>query len=462
MNKIFSTVILISTLTLILGCGASTTPNVEPETNYGPKPTWLVNHPVDQSYYVGVGSAAKNKFGSEAQKSAQDLALADMASQITVRITSDIVTTLIEKGEITEDEYLATARSEAIADLEGHELVDTWQDAGYHYAYYRLSKAKYAAIQARKRQVATSLSLDFLEKAKDANELNNFAESFNASIQAFIPLLPYLNEALKANIDGQSVILSNEVNSHLQKLLSDVTLTPNQKNISGKLGQPIKQKLTVTARSGDKQVMRGLPLAVSFVKGSGEFAESINTSSKGFAELQISSITAPLKLQVIEISVDISGLLSGDHSPILLAIVNSIPLASTRIIIDVSNPSIYLESSEMFNGQALKQLQIEPRLKNHFIKEGFHFVDNVKQADWQMTLNATATQGVEYSGMYTTFADVSLNVIDRNTGDEIYKNALSRVKGIDLSYENAANKAFNNATDKLITTVLPQILESIK
>ena len=79
-----------------------------------------------------------------------------------------------------------------------------------------------------------------------------------------------------------------------------------------------------------------------------------------------------------------------------------------------------------------------------------------------MTLNATASKGTEYSGMFTSFADVSLNVIDRNTGNEIYKNSLSRVKGIDLSYTNATNKAFNSAADKMIGTILPEILESIK
>ena len=121
-----------------------------------------------------------------------------------------------------------------------------------------------------------------------------------------------------------------------------------------------------------------------------------------------------------------------------------------------------MESTEIFSGRTLKQLQVEPRIKNHFIGEGFNFVDNPKDADWQMTLSATATRGTEYSGMYTAFADVSLNVIDRKSGTEIYKNSLSREKGIDLNYTNAANKAFNTAADKMIVTILPEILKSLK
>ena len=40
--------------------------------------------------------------------------------------------------------------------------------------------------------------------------------------------------------------------------------------------------------------------------------------------------------------------------------------------------------------------------------------------------------------------------------------SLSRVKGIVLTYENAVNKTFNDATETMIGTILPQLLESVK
>ncbi len=453
----------LTVLVLLSACATGPRPDANPDImQAGPKPSWLIQQPVDPSYYLGIGSASKNTFGSEALKSAQDLALADLASQITVTITSDIVTTLIENGALTEEEYLATARSEAVADLEGHELVDTWQDANYHYAFYHLSKARYAEIQARKRKVALALSTDFLSKAKAAKALNQFSDAFNATIQAFIPLLPYLNEALEVEFDGRTVILSNEVNIQLQSMLSGIDLSPNITNLAAKLGQPISASLTVFAKDSDGQPIKGLPLKAQFQKGEGELVESLKTGNQGIASLQVTNITAPLKLQILEVKVDFQQLIKVVDSPVLAGIILSIPATSTRIILDVNNPSIYLESSEAFNGKGLMQLQVEPRIKNHFILEGFHFVDNPQDADWQMTLNATATQGTEYSGMFTTFADVSLSVVDRKSGDEIFNNSLSRVKGIDLNYTNAANKAFNAAADKMIVTILPEIMKSLK
>lgn len=450
-------------MALLVSCGgtSNSTDRLDGHRS-GPKPSWLIEQPVDPNYYLGIGSAAKTQYGAEAQKSAQDLALADLASQITVTISSDIVTSLIEKGAITEEEYMATTRSKAVADLEGHELVDTWQDAHYHYAYFRLSKATYAAIQARKRQAAIALSSDYLSKAEIAAAQYQFANSFNALIQAFLPLLPYLNEALQADYEGRSVILSNEVNTQLQNLLENITLMPSSTNVEAKLGRPINSTLTVVAKTVEGNALRGLPLKVAFKKGSGELVDEIITNNQGVASLEISNITAPVKLQILEVSVDVDQLIAGINSPLLTVLVNNIPPSNTRIILEVINPYIYLESSELFDGRALPQLQVEPQLKNHFITEGFNFVDEPDQADWQMTLSASASKGTEYSGMFTTFANVSLSVIDRQSGAEIYKNSLSRVKGIDLSYDNAANKAFANAAEELNATIIPEILESIK
>jgi len=466
MKKLTSLFVLIL-LTIVWNCGPANRPSATPAdivaiASQTPKPAWLIQHPVDPSYYIGIGSAAKSQYGAAALKSAQDQALADLASQITVTITSDIVTTLIEQGELTRDEYLATARSQAVADLEGHEFVDSWQDANYQYAYYRLSKAKYAAIQAGKRQAAIALAIDQFQKAQAAQVLGNFSAAFTAALQAFEPLIPYLNEALTTTLEGNSVILSNSVDQLIKTLVGGISLKPNQSRASGKLGKPVATQLTIFARDPEGRSLRFLPLHAAFKKGAGDLIETLNTGSQGICKLEISSITSGANLQIVEVTVDLSSLMAADLDPILVSLVQTIPLTTTRIILDVSNPTIYLTSHEVFNGQELKQLQIEPLLKNHFVAAGFHFVDHPEHADWQMTLRATATQGTEFSGMYTVFADVNLNVVDRQSGEEIYKNALSRVKGIDLNYTNAANKALSTAAIKLNQTVIPQILANLK
>ena len=462
MKNHFPAILLAALILILVACGGST-PSAAVESKVSaPKPSWLREHPVDPLYYSGIGSASKNIPGADALKSAQDLALADIASQISVTVTSEILTTLIEKGNITQDEYLATARSQAVADLEGHEFVDSWQDQTYQYAYYRLSKAKYAEVQARKRKAVKDLSLDYLKQARAAQGLGNFSEALNASIQGFIPLIPYLNEALEADLDGAPILLSNAHYQLIQSLISGMTLTPVTPNLKGKLGQAMADEIDVKAFWPDKRQARNLPLKAGFSKGAGSLTEAVNTGSSGTASIKVLNISSGLKLQVIEVSVDTDAFLTDAVSPVLRSILKGIQPAKTRIIIDVLNPTIFLEVSEMYNGKALRQTQVEPLVKNHFVEEGFHFVQDPAKADWQMSLNATALNGTEYSGMFTAFATVNLSVTDRSTGEEIYKNSLKRIKGIDLSYESAANKALSEAALKLNATIIPEIMESFK
>ena len=428
----------------------------------GPKPPWLIQRPIDPNYYLGIGSASKTVHGAEALKSAQDLALADIASQISVSVSSEIVTTLIEKGAMTEEEYLATARSRTAADLEGHELVDTWQDEAYHYAYFRLSKAQYAAIQARKRAEALALSTDLFASSSDASGGADFSQELRSLIQAFEPLIPYLEEALETDLAGTRVILSNKINASISQVLTDIKLEPNTGELSAKLGKPIRDKLSIQARTNSGSPINGLPLRIYFQNAPEERVVEVITDEKGVAEVPVLRLGSGDKLQILIIEVNPEGLIPEATSPITTGLVKSAGRINTRINIDVTNPTIFLAAKEVFNGQSLSQKRIEPKLKNHLIEKGFHFVDYGSQADWYMELNATATPGTQYSGMYTVFADVSLSLRDRESGKEIYKNSLSRVKGIDLNYPAAANKALSNAADELTKHMLPKIMASLK
>ncbi|MCF7807516.1 MAG: LPP20 family lipoprotein [Candidatus Marinimicrobia bacterium] len=455
----FKFIAIVTTLLLVAGCSSSKETS---GSSSGPKPSWLIQRPVDSNYYTGIGSAANTGNASEAQKSAQDLALADIASQISVKVTSDIVTTIIESGAMTADEYMATARSQAVADLEGHELVDTWSDARNHYAYYRLSKAKYAAIQAQKRAEALALATDFYAKSQTAHGLGDFDAELKALLQAFTPLIPYLNEALNANVNGEPVIISNEINQSLFQILSDIKVTPNTSTIKAKLGQAIRDQIRIQVRDTNGKALANVPLSLTFAKGAGELTRTIQTDENGVADLPLIHLTAADKLQILSIRIDPDQLIPEGTSPIVTGLVNSVPKVATQIMIEVTNPTIFLSTSEIYNGKPMAQPRIEPQLKNHFIENGFHFVDGPAQADWFMELQATATPGTEYSGLYTVFSDVSVSVRDRTSAKEIYKNSISRVKGIDLNYAAAANKSLSNAAGKLTEDILPQILASLK
>lgn len=456
--RLSSTITIIFLLSMCSGGKETTT--VTP-THKG-IPDWVQNRPVIAGYYVGIGSASKSANGTASLTTAQDNALADLATQISVTISSDIMTTLIEKGGLNEDEYSSQVRSQATAELEGHELIDTWEDDRYHYAYYRLNKAEYEAWKQRKRNEAIALSLDLYKEAAILYQSRDIASAFRTMLQAFNPLLPYLHEAIQADIGGNRVYLNNHLYQDTRRMLQGVRIIPNETEIRGKLAAPVYKTLFVTVTNPQKRPVPNFPLNLEFLQGDGDIVPGINSNEKGVANITIARINSAEALQTLEVRADMNRLIPVDADPILKALVSTLEPPSTRITIQVSTPTIWVEATENYEGTPIKQLRAEPVIKNALAWEGFVFADTRESADWHLVLQASALQGANVQGLYTAFADLSISVKDLTSGKELYKNSINRQKGIDLDYEKAAYKALVTAAEKVGENMVPTILEALK
>jgi len=56
---------------------------------------------------------------------------------------------------------------------------------------------------------------------------------------------------------------------------------------------------------------------------------------------------------------------------------------------------------------------------------------------------------------------LTLSATNLSTGDEIYKNSLNGIKGIQLDYDKASVEALKNAGNK-INELLPDLIEKIQ
>jgi hypothetical protein len=63
--------------------------------------------------------------------------------------------------------------------------------------------------------------------------------------------------------------------------------------------------------------------------------------------------------------------------------------------------------------------------------------------------------------MRSAFADVTISVIDMTTGDEIYKNSWNKIKGIDIDFQKAGDKALDNSAGKIVKKILPALKNKI-
>lgn len=431
------------------------------------KPAWVEKIPIDPNYYIGIGISAKSTNRSDYIKTAKDKALNDMASQIKINISSEFIGKLTLISGLVEQDIVSQIRTTTKEELEGYELVDTWESKNEYWVYYRLLKSLYQEQKRIKLEKTTNLSLDFFTKAKNSEKEMNFDKALMYYFQAMIPVEKYIDEPLKVNYNNSEIYLMNEIYFSVQDLLSKIKLKPLENQVEAKVGQPLSKPLeivvTYNSDPGSQSAGPSLPIKFQFIKGSGECTVEAKTDMKGLAACKVIKITSKDKLQVIKAELNINTLLNqSENSIIIQSIFKSFSVPSTEIVMNVSGLVVYLKSVELQFGEKLEIPFIEPIVKSKFTDEGFVFTDDVSSAYLVITINAVSRKGTTITGMnmFISYLDLTISVAE-TTGNEIYKNSILNVKGVGRDYNAAGLKAFEKAGNILYEEIILDLINHI-
>lgn len=427
------------------------------------KPDWIEKHPISSIYYIGIGVAQKEKDNRDYIQKAKNNALKEIASEITITISSEVISRIVEKSGVLEEDFKSLIRSTTEAQLEGYELIDTWEDENEYWVYYRLSKSLYEEQKREKINKAISLSLDLFSKAKINLIDRKIEKALLFYLQSLNPIADYIGEPLVTNFQDTTIFLENEIYFSLQNILGNSELHPLTKELNVKIGQAVKKPVEVSAvyfdQNGNEIKINNLPITFSFIRGSGDLMKNTRTDKNGIGKCIISKISSPDKFQIVQAELDISSLLPQDSTSIIYRdIIKSLPIPNAKIILNVSGLSIFVDAQELNFGKQIDVSYIEPKVKEILSESGFIFVDEIHDADFMLKINAQSREGSKLYNMYSAYVDVTVSVIDVRSGDEINKISLSNIKGIDLDNNKAGLKAFENAAQKVSKEILPILL----
>lgn len=438
--------------------------------SFGKTPDWVIKRPISKAYYIGI-SVVKKSITRDYIQSGKSNALNDLSSEITVNISSELVDIMIERSGLSEEETRSEIHSSTKANLEGYELVDTWESNYEYWVYYRLSKALYKSQIELKRENAINLSLNLFKKAREKEKSwDTKGSTINSAIEYYVqalkPIENYYGDPLKTFFNGDNIFLQNEIFTSLQWILSKIKLKPINPKLDVKVGSSLENNLKVAATfldAGKEVSVTNLPISFYFIKGNGELVKTIKTNSKGVANGQIINISPLEKLQMIKCSLDLTNYIAEDEpSNYLLNTLENVNTPNSKFIINVIGPTVYLDSYEYNLGSLLSVKIIEPNIKKYLSDKGYTFTEDIANADAMISINAESRQGSEMYGQFVAFVDATISVMDMNSGKEIYKNSLQNKKGIQLSFEKAGLKAYQDVSKEISSNIIPEILEALK
>ena len=439
------TIILFVSL-LALGCKSKKEVVVaEPIT---PRPEWVAGKPLNGSYYSGIGMAYKSA-GADYITIAKNNALNDLASEISVNISSSSLFYQIEQDDNLREEYQANTRLKSKENLEGYELVGTYENDKEYWVYYRLNKVEFESVKQQRKTAAIELSKQLYNNAKEFKAQNQYSESIKFNVKAIAALKDYMAEPLQTEVDGNQVFLLVELHSHLQKTLGEINLSALHREIECKQGQSLSSDLLAfSCTSANGKVLAGIPIYL-YYSGDRISNNQLYTNADGIVSYTLQKVTSTNQLEYFQANVNMVSLVSeATEDPFIRKLLAKVSGPEARIEITILRPSIFIESTELNMGRKMPTTPLANAYKSSFIDEGFTIATTKQTADYILLIDARSRKAEEKDKFVTAALDATFQLLGNNDKLLYEKQVLSYL-GMQLTDEKAGEDAYKKLAKEI-------------
>lgn len=260
-------------------------------------PAWIVSHPVSEKEYIGIGMAPLSD--ADYMKKATQNALADIASQISIKLENNSFLHTVDVDGKARDMFEDKIQSSMAAWMEGQELKETYQSNDNYYVYYSLDKKVYTRNSESRRKQVVQIGLDYLQKGREAESMMNLAQA----VQLYGKGLEAVEPWVFMDLMNDGVNIPTELYHAFVNVFSNMTITTNVVQVEGEAFKAISIPLAgCLSKNGD--VVPNVKLKAYFVTGGGAVSEPIETDHTGTAEFYVTNITSKEGVQDLRISID--------------------------------------------------------------------------------------------------------------------------------------------------------------
>ena len=429
------------------------------------KPKWITNRPVDNNYYIGIGKSNKLEFSTDYNQIAKNNALADIISEISVKISSNSILHQFEDNSGYKETYEAKIQMAVKDDIEGYEIIDSWEDKEEYWVYYRLSKADYQRKKRERLDRAKNLSKDFYEKAQEAEKEYDINNALIYYVKAFDAIKIYIGEDLSVFTFDGKIYLDNAVYQSIQDIFSRIRIVPEKEiyklQALSSNNEPVYVKIKLKTDL-ETQNVSNVPITFSFPDLNINETENVISLNNGKTECTIANMAPKGRTQIIKAELNTDIYLGEDSPDNLLKNLFSDrgnkPYGNLNIV--VKELFAYLESEEFFLGNINSNQPITKLFKEELSENFFSFTNDKENADVVIRIKSSVVEGTKLDkhNLHTAFLNCNISITNANSEMEIYNDVINNVKGIQSgSFEIAAQDAISKAELKIKNEIIPNI-----
>ena len=429
------------------------------------RPDWVRSRPQSNGDYIGVGLASKGR--SDHQETAKKNALNDLASEISVTVEGNSLLYTLDQRTHFDESFTSTIKTSTSEQIEGYELVDSWENGTEYWMYYRLSKAEHARIKAERKAMAIGTAKDLHARARTSIAAGDLKSAVDQELRALIAMKTYWGENDVVDLDGKQVPLVNEIYADLQRMTAGVRITALPERCELSYANHFKRELLISAEYSQGTTARDLvqmPLSITYAGLGGKVTEMRNTDIEGRALTTVQRVDpeAAASNDVV-VRLDMDALVSKELEPALVkALITSLTVPELHVPIAVQMPRVHMRSQESNLGQPVGDAGIAILVREELTKKGFRFVDRETEADLLLQLIASTRQGGESAGFFSTYLDVTYSFRDRRTQEVVHEGAKQGVKGVQLDFAKAGLDAYKKAGQELRKDLVPAMMNALQ
>jgi hypothetical protein len=455
MKLILSIIVILS----VFSC--STGKKVSHEKLMEGAPSWVRQSPNEAGFYHGVGMASKATAPGDYREIARRNALSELASGISVNISSNSILNQYEFDNNYSEFYRENIRMSTSQILEGYEQVEIWENDFQYWTYFRLSKRKYLEIKQQRIQNAMQASLADFGQARVLNEKGSGAEAMRFYVKSLETIKDFLGEDLTTQIDGKTVNYSTVLMADLLEFIRLVRIGFPVNQITYKRGVgPDYEALNVSVLDAAGNPLSGIPVIIKYSYAPGKTTQH-NSDAGGTFRLRIEKFDASVKEQYISVALDLEKFVRDNTTdPVVRRLLQSMRIPDYVLPVLMISPSFYLASNEQNLSETMQHQQIQKQMSELLKKDGFGIASNRDDADYFLEITAQSKPGSSSGNNYSATLTATFNVTNRN-GQIVYNEKINGISGLGKNFTAAGEDAFNALEGRVKINVYPGMYRKI-
>lgn len=443
---------------LLFACKSREQVTQVPAEPVNPPPAWVSGRPISSVYYVGIGVASKRANPLDFAQIAKRNALSDLTSEISTTVSSHSILQQLEQDDHFQEDYQSSVMLSSTKQVEGYETMGSWENDSEYWIYYRLSKEEYQAARQRKIDLAAQKGLNFYTAAREKELQNNYAAALVAYFQALEAVHEHFAEPLEVRYDDQNIYLGNAILSGITQIMGNMILEPIRKDVKIMLGESLNQEqigFSLTTSKGSP--LASLPVKYSMYSGKRTTYQVAYTDRHGNIACNLGKVRTVESPREVRAIVDLDNLVNRNNTlnKMVAQMIPQFESPFSQAFVRVERPLMWISSNESDMGIA----NDEQRLYNAFRKaatdQGFALTPDRSAADLVIDIVADTRKGGISFDMYSSFLDGTVAIRNGKDGTLIYQENLSEIKGIQLDYDKASDKAYQKASGIIEERVFP-------